>query len=163
MPERVERYCAAPLPPYRYVPGETPHPVHDPRGYAYGAEERAVTIDDRRWQECEAYLHAIDLFNLGYYWEAHEGLEAVWRGAGSASEIGVLLQGVIQVAAALLKLGMGEDEGARRLAAKGCKRLRAAEGVWLGVERRQLADDVDACIAGRSSEAPVIRLTPAPR
>jgi predicted metal-dependent hydrolase len=163
MSERVERYCAAPLPPYRYVPGQTPHPVRDPRGYAYGAEERVVVIDAGRWQECEAYLQAIDLFNLGYYWEAHEGLEALWRGAGSTSDLGVLLQGVIQGAAALLKHEMGENEGARRLAEKGCEKLRAGAGVWLGIDRRQLAEELAAFIEGQGSVAPVIRLIPAPR
>lgn len=157
-PTRPDRYSSAPLPPYRYVPGESPHPARDPSGHSYGIEEVAVRIDPDDWGRCEAYLYAIDLLNLGYYWEAHEALEGLWRSAGAKSELGLLLQGLIQVAAALLKRGMGEGEGARRLAARGCEKLRATSGVSLGIDRSELAEAVERCIEGREAGAPIIRL-----
>ena len=157
------RYCERPLPPYRYRPGRTPHPTRHPAGHAYGSEEAAEpaaseAFDEARWHECAAYLHGIDLFNHGYWWEAHEALEGPWRAAGRRSGTGDFLQGLIQLAAALLKHATGAPATAERMAARACAKLRRTPGVFLGIDAETLARDAEAFLAGARSEPPTIRL-----
>src|SRR5262245_16530790 len=62
------------LPAYTHVPGtDTPHPYRDPRGHSYQRKHpvpKVLTADN--WAENRSYLLAIDYFNYGFYWEAHE-------------------------------------------------------------------------------------------
>jgi predicted metal-dependent hydrolase len=153
-----DRYSRAALPPYRYIPGQAPHPVRDPRGHARGAPETSEQIDSARWRDCEPHLYAVDLFNAGYYWEAHEAWESLWRGAGRRSPTGVFLQGLIQVAAALLKHAMAEPVPARSLAVRGGEKLRGAGRVQLGVDGGELAREVDEFLEDGTRVAPRIRL-----
>ena len=83
----LPRYTQRPFPSYRYLPYQSgatlPHPHNDPAGHSYHAEEEYLppfTPED--WRSCELYLYGIDLFNHGYWWEAHEALEDVWLAAG---------------------------------------------------------------------------------
>jgi len=155
---RPPRYSGLPLPARRYRPGRGPHPARRAGGPVYATPEDAPAIDPERWSSCEPYLHAIDLFNHGYFWEAHEALEGLWRRAGRASAMGIFLQALILVSAALLKHSMGEISGARRLASRGCATLRATPGVRLGIEVSRLAEQVAATIDGRTPCAPAIEL-----
>src|SRR5438034_61382 len=62
-----------PFPAYSYVPGHFPHPLSDPRGHSFGVQpERPASLDPEHWRLSRPYLYALDLFNYGYYWEAHE-------------------------------------------------------------------------------------------
>ena len=107
-----------PLPPYTFVPGRTPHPVSDPAGHSFGAKpERPAAPDPARWRECRAYLRGLDLFNHGYYWEAHEAWERLWHAAGREGATAELLQGLIKLAAAGVKVREGRAAGTTALAA----------------------------------------------
>ncbi len=110
------RLCPGrPLPPYSYVPGKLPHPIRDERGHSYGQVEPPCprpTSDD--WQRCEPYLWGFDLFNHGYYWEAHETWEAVWHACGRTGTMADLVKGLIKLAAAGVKAREGSSEGVRR-------------------------------------------------
>ena len=152
------RYTAAAFPPYRYVPGKGPHPVRDPRGHSYGAPDETEQLDAEQWSSCHPYLVAVDLFNHGYYWESHEELERLWRGTGRRTETGVFLQGLIQVAAALLKRSMGERGSASRLAAQGCAKLRTIADVHLGISGPDFARVIEATLEGRARGPTTIRL-----
>src|SRR5207244_4035273 len=67
-----------PFPPYAFVSPHRPHPRTDPRGHSFGAPETpAPPLNPAEWRRSRDYLHAIDLFNHGYYWEAHEAWEAL--------------------------------------------------------------------------------------
>jgi len=78
-----------PLPPYSFVPGRFPHPVNDPQGHSFGADPPpAELLDPDRWQICRAYLYGVDLFNHGYYWEAHESWEGLWLACGRTGRSG---------------------------------------------------------------------------
>jgi hypothetical protein len=92
------------------VPGTTPRP----------AEAAPLPPD-------EALLRGIDLYHAGYLWEAHEQWESVWRASGDAVERD-LLQALVQVAAALLKLREGNARGAGKLAARAKARLARVPG-----------------------------------
>ena len=147
------------LPPYSYVPGRFPHPVSDPRGHSFGEPAPEIhSFDPERWASDALYLRGIDLFNHGYYWEAHETWEALWRGCDRASTPGVFLQGLIKIAAAGVKAREGRPEGVRRHARRSLEllgQISAARYAGLGVAalRRDIEEDVDPSIQ-RGRESP---------
>ena len=58
------------LPPYAYLPGKNPHPVRDPTGHSYHVEP--IPVAAKASLSSDAFLWGLELFNHGYYWEAHE-------------------------------------------------------------------------------------------
>jgi hypothetical protein len=100
-----------PLPSYRHVPGLNPHPRRDGIEIAPGE----VSLDDWLW--------GVDLFNSFFFWEAHEAWEGPWARSPRQSDVALLLQGLIQISAALLKVHLGAHASARRLAATGMDKL----------------------------------------
>lgn len=154
----IPRYSDRPMPSYRHVPGETPHPTRDPDGHSFGRELAPVSIDEASWANNDLYLYAIDLFNAGYYWECHEALEALWHGVGRQSAVGRCVQGVIQAAAALLKAITAKPKPARTLAAAAAAKLRSGDAVVLGIDAHGLAEMVLAYTEGGEQDLPVIVL-----
>ncbi len=115
-----------PLPRYRFVPGHGPHPFRHPNGHAYtdGSPPDAPHWDSQApWTEDFEWLRGLDLFDHRYWWEAHEVWEAIWHQVPRGSPYSELLQGLIQIAAALLKSHMGSKRAAERLLARGWTRL----------------------------------------
>ncbi|MGE0666485.1 MAG: DUF309 domain-containing protein [Sphingomonadales bacterium] len=101
-----------PFPAYAFTPGRNPHPVRHPDGHSYGAEPSAPSPPDPDdWRASHDYLRGIDLFNAGYYWEAHEAWEGLWNVSGRAGAIALLLQALIALAAAGLKLRVHNELG----------------------------------------------------
>ena len=154
----VPRYSSAPFPSYRFVPGEHPHPTRDPEGHSYGKPEIVAPLSADTWQRCEPYLYGIDLFNHQFWWEAHEALEPLWRVAGRESRDGLFLQGLIQVAAALLRHSMDPTEAALAKMEEGIDKLCQVPDRFLGIDVPALVADVRAFLDDRRAEAPVIRL-----
>jgi hypothetical protein len=109
----------AELPAYTYIPGtETPHPFRDPRGHSYGRKPRPPkALVAESWADNRSYLLAIDLFNMGYYWESHEEWERLWRSSGADSAVGRFLKGLIKLSAAGVKVRERSIHGVRRHAA----------------------------------------------
>ena len=104
-----------PFPPYSYVTGRFPHPMSDPAGHSFGcAPEHPAAPDPSRWEACRAYLYGIDLFNHGYYWEAHEVWEGLWHACGRAGTTGNFLKGLIHMAAAGVKARERRPQGIQR-------------------------------------------------
>ena len=104
-----------PFPPYAFVPGKSPHPTRDSVGHSYGrAHPSHSQLDPERWQHCRPYLRGIDLFNFGYYWEAHEAWENIWHAAGRRGEVAEFLKGLIALAAAGVKAREGKAAGVRQ-------------------------------------------------
>lgn len=149
----VVRYAPhRPFPAYAFVPGQSPHPIRDPRGHSFGQRDgSAPHVAAERWRENEAWLVGVDLYNHGYLWEAHEAWEAPWRGAREDVAQELVLQGVIQCAASALKIAMGEPIGARRLADLGLAKLEdVAAHVgdrYMGVDWAQFAAEFRAFVA----------------
>ncbi len=153
------RYSNRALPHYRYVPGQSPHPLRHPEGHAFGSVEFELdSFEPARWQSSVEYLYGVDLFNYAYWWEAHESFEVLWRAAGRRSGTGIFLQGLIQVAAGLLKEFMGVQHAALRLSTAGCAKIRSANGIFLGIEVERFAADVDAHFLRNSRASPQLRL-----
>jgi len=157
----LPRYTQTPFPAYRYLPfrSDMPHPRRDPAGHSYGREEEFLPgFSDEEWRDCHPYLYGIDLFNHGYWWEAHEALEAVWLAAGQETRTGQFIQGLIQLSAAQLKRFMGEDIGAQLLTDSGIAKLAVVDGVHLGVGVAPLIAEAQRCLQENRGEYPRIRL-----
>jgi predicted metal-dependent hydrolase len=95
-----------PLPPYTYFPHcGHPHPTSDPAGHSYGRESLRVDPSERDEPERSlAFPRGCDLFNAGYYWEAHEAWESVWQCLGRTSRLALAAKGLIHLAAAGVKV-----------------------------------------------------------
>jgi hypothetical protein len=116
-----------PFPPYAFVPGRNPHPVSDPAGHSHGATPAAATpLDPQHPTGSPEFLYALDLFNHGYYWEAHEAWESLWHAAGHTGPIAVLLKALIKLAAAGVKSREGNAAGVRRHARRAAELFRSA-------------------------------------
>ena len=114
MTNDIPRYCPErSLPPYSYVPGlPTPHPTRDPRGHSFGRpESRPQPLADSSYADNATYRYAIDLFNHGFYWEAHEEWESLWHAAGRSGTTADFLKGLIKLAAAGVKAREGRAAG----------------------------------------------------
>lgn len=109
------RYSNREFPPYTYVPGKQPHPISDPRGHMHGHEAPdPPPLDPEQWNQSASYLFAVDLFNHGFYWEAHEVWESLWIAAGRAGILADFLKGLIKLAAAGVKELEGNPTGIDR-------------------------------------------------
>jgi uncharacterized protein len=114
-----------PLPPYTFVPGRTPHPISDPAGHSFGHRPSPLeSFDPEKWRDCRPYLRGIDLFNHGYYWEAHEAWEILWHAAGMHGPAADFIKALIQLAVAGVKSLEGKSEGMRTHAARAKELLR---------------------------------------
>lgn len=110
---------AAVLPAYTHIPGTvTPHPIRDPRGHSHNRKARPPkALNPIYWADNRSYLLAIDMFNHGYYWEAHEEWERLWRVSGADTLVGKFLKGLIKLSAAGVKVRENSIHGVRRHAA----------------------------------------------
>jgi predicted metal-dependent hydrolase len=96
--------------------------------------------------ECVPYLFAFDLFNRGYYWEAHETWESLWQACGRSGRTADFLKALIKLAAAGVKVREGQLAGVRshaRRAAQLVEQLQAqspsGQVRFLGVDLLELA------------------------
>lgn len=148
------------FPHYTHIPGATPHPVGDPAGHSFGRQEPACdTPDPANWRACERFLWGVDLFNAGYYWEAHEAWEAVWIAAGRRGPTADFLKALIKLAAAGVKLYEQNPSGARR-------HLRRARELFVAVNAASPPDagrmfGLDAAALGESAGQMLQRTLPA--
>ena len=150
-----------PLPPYTYVPGGAwPHPTHSPDGHSWGRQHGAIDpILADQWQSSPAYLQGVALFNAGYYWEAHESWESLWHAHGRRGPTADLLQGLIKLAAAGVKVREGRPAGVRTHASRAA---RLFEKSRREAGRFQLGLDLDEC-TGKPWTQPRIRRPTPPR
>lgn len=117
---RVRRYAPTlTFPPYTYISGRAPHPIRDPAGHAFGKEpEEVAPLNAADWHCSVVYQQGIDLFNAGYYWEAHEVWESLWKVALRGSCEQTLLLLLIKLAAAGVKAREGRAVGIARHAVR---------------------------------------------
>ena len=116
-----------PFPAYAYRPGHTPHPTRDPGGHSYGPHpDTPEPPDPENWRSCGDYLYGIDLFNHGFYWEAHEAWEGLWVACGRRGPTAAFLQALINLAAAGFKARWGNPRGMRANAETALRLFKSA-------------------------------------
>lgn len=107
------------LPRYTFVPSSiTPHPYRDPRGHSYQKKPGPPrALNDELWADNRSYLVGLDLFNLGFYWEANDEWDRLLKASGPDSIAGQFLKGLSKLAAAGVKVRETSIHGVRRHAA----------------------------------------------
>jgi hypothetical protein len=152
------RYGCVPWPPYGYVPGLAPHPRSHPQGhrcaYLDGVPRDLPQVAS--WRRSTTWLAAVDLFNHGYYWEAHEAWEELWQATGRRGAAAEIFKALIKLAAAGVKTQEGNASGACRHARRGAALLRAAAqqlGVrrWCGVDLPEAARQAEQAASWSAS------------
>jgi hypothetical protein len=122
------------------VPGRFPHPHSDPAGHRFAPDRRAVPAD--------AFLLGVDLFNHGYYWEAHEAWEAGWHACGRHGPLADFFKALIQLAVAGVKIRQEMPDSAIAHALRGAELLRKVHGDtgqlgFMGLDVTRLAAHAD--------------------
>ncbi|MBX5206846.1 DUF309 domain-containing protein [Rhizobium sp. NZLR11] len=108
------------FPRYAYLPGKGPHPVRDPGGHSYRVQAVLVSAS----LGSEEFAWGQDLFNHGYYWEAHEAWEGLWQIANRGSPLRDFLKGLILLSATGVKIREGKRTPAMRHASRAGALLR---------------------------------------
>ena len=151
LPSRPRLLPDRQFPSYAYLPGKRPHPVRDPAGHSY-ANDHGPSVEAA--QNPDLFLWGIDLFNHGYYWEAHEAWETLWRSAESGAPRRLFFKGLILLSAAGLKIREGKHAAAARHAKRAAALLRGlADGpdllfeTALGMPLAALAQNAEAASA----------------
>ena len=137
------------FPPYAYLPGRQPHPVRDLAGHSYHSEPMTVAVEAPLGSE--AFRWGIDLFNHGYYWEAHEAWEPLWQAANPSAPCRSLFKGLILLAAAGVKIREGKQAAVARHAGRAAalfrQLMKAQDGRFetaLGMSPTLLAEYAEA-------------------
>lgn len=112
MANRIPRYePSLSLPREAYVPGQSARPSE-----AFAGETPQQSI-----------RFGIDLFNGGFYWEAHEAWESAWMALGRNGAAADTLQGLIHLAACGVKARQASVHGVSTHAEKAIQRWCDAE------------------------------------
>ena len=122
-------YTGDMLPRWAYVPGTASEP--DRATLALVKAQVPSRFDGFVPASHPALTYGLQLNDAGFFWEAHEILEAVWKAAPQGGLDRICLRGCIQIANANLKLKMGKLRAAERLIAEA-----ASEFAELAVRRR---------------------------
>ena len=152
-----------PFPAYAFVPGRHPHPVTDPAGHSFGHPHVVPEpLDSRCPGNSIEFLTAIDLFNAGYYWEAHETWEGLWIAAGRKGELADFLKSLIKLAAAGVKAREGQINGVQRHARRAVELLQSIHTERLADNGNFCGVNLDELILGARSLAdqPIVDNTP---
>ncbi|MGB7241758.1 MAG: DUF309 domain-containing protein [Sulfitobacter sp.] len=131
------------LPDHAYVPGIT---TRHPEG---AFDDSRATVSQGMSEDALAQSAAFQAGLLyraaGYFWEAHEVLEPVWMACPQPSDARALVQGIIQLANAQLKLVMQRPKAVVRLCDIADAHLAAIGGATvLGCDVSQLRDEIAA-------------------
>ena len=101
------------MPPHAYVPGQnTRHPenLFDPIKSSVNAD-----LGPESLHKTTAFQAGLVYLDTGFFWECHEVLEAVWMQAPDGTPEREMMQALIQLANAKLKVLMQRPRAAMRL------------------------------------------------
>ncbi len=98
---------------------------------------------------------AVELFNAGRFWDAHEALERIWRSVADEAEARVV-QGLIQAAAALVHRQRGNRHGVRVVGEAALAKLAGAQHPAVEFDVERLREELARALEG--GPAPRLRL-----
>ncbi len=105
-----------PLPPFTYIPGGPwPHP-NRAKGPTNAEGDTGRVAELPMPEDVAAsplFRRGAQLFDAGYYWEAHEAWEVLWHAAGRRGPTADILRALIKLAAAGIKVREGREGGVR--------------------------------------------------
>lgn len=144
-------------PPYSYVPGGPfPHPIREPGGHSFGHRAEIVApISADDWRDSRAYLRGVDLFNDGYYWEAHEAWEPLWHALGRRGPGADAIKGLIKLAAAGVKVREGQRHGVVTHARRAAELFESVGGRMFGLDLDAMARIARGVAERPPTDAPV--------
>ncbi len=156
------RYSDRRFPRYGFLPGVDPHPRFHPEAHnPFPNEASADPLVVDQWRNNNHYLYGCDLFNHGYWWEAHEAWEAVWMGCRRDDTAARYLQALIQAANALLKARMGRPRALARLGGEVRRIFRVlGQGDYMGLSLARWPDAFDAFVTALLAPAQVLPVFP---
>jgi len=137
-----------PLPDYAHVPGANARHVE---GFLDDviATPHTRTLDSTAHSNI-AWQYGLRLMEEGFYWEAHEVLETVWMNATPNDRERALLQGLIHVTNAALKVKMNRMSAAKKLSSLAEECLALAwrgrmSGTLMGLDKNLLLNAIEVC------------------
>ncbi len=148
---KVPRYQSeGPLPVIPYWPGIN---QKDPSFHILPRQS------PRPWSEDQSYLHGVDLFNHGCYWEAHEAWEDLWLPLENEDPLRIFTQGLIQASAALLKIRLQQPRPANSIWGRGKSRLlmidsQQEESFYRGIHIQNFCHEIDQIIGSENPHFP---------
>ncbi|MGB1661241.1 MAG: DUF309 domain-containing protein [Planctomycetota bacterium] len=117
------------------------------------------------WNKDHSYLHGVDLFNHGCYWEAHEAWEDLWLPLENEDPLRIFTQGLIQASAALLKIRLQQPRPANSIWGRGKSRLvlidsQQEDTHYRGIHIQKFCHVIDQIIENENPQfpSPLIRL-----
>ncbi|WP_298920370.1 DUF309 domain-containing protein [uncultured Roseobacter sp.] len=133
-----------PRPPHVYVPGKTDR---HPEDWFDGIKASALTAKTpQALHQTAAFQTGLAYLEAGYFWECHEVLEAVWLQTVVPSAERDMVQALIQLANAQLKLLMERPRATLRLCEtvgahlERCPQSAVTLGLWPAAIRAQMED-----------------------
>ena len=102
---------------------------------------RKYISDSNRYDLDLRFRKALDLFNSGNWYPAHDALEELWHEALGPERL--VLQGLLQIAVAQVHLENGNLNGATILYGEGLGRLRKKGLPDLGLEMDELISSLE--------------------
>ena len=101
------------MPPHAYIPGRTARHTEDWFDEIKSSVHPGIEPEDLCYTQ--AFKAGLFYLDAGYFWECHEVLEAVWMQTPLGSHEREMVQALIQLANARLKVVMARPRAARRL------------------------------------------------
>lgn len=100
-----------------------------------------VLVESRFMVKSERFLEGAALFNRGYYWEAHEVWEDVWR--NEEDDVKTFAQAFVQVAAADSFVKLSKLTSAKYLFEKSLEKFRQFQQLDCGVDVQELIRNIE--------------------
>jgi len=99
------------FPEYAHVPGLTVHPKKKGGHSEFIDDPEPEVLNPSKPYSSDEFLHAVDLFNYGYYWESHVWWEGLWHACGRRGVMADFLKALIKLGAAGVKAKVKEEKG----------------------------------------------------